>query len=86
MDPPPSDTEKDVKVPQHDSDGSSPDVEALHSEGIAPPGAIPGADNNAVSLEREKSILRKLDKRIVPMVMWTYLMNMMDRGMFYRWR
>ncbi|EHA58131.1 hypothetical protein MCOR27_004741 [Pyricularia oryzae] len=79
MDPPPSDTEKDVKVPQHDSDGSSPDVEALHSEGIAPPGAIPGADNNAVSLEREKSILRKLDKRIVPMVMWTYLMNMMDR-------
>lgn len=28
----------------------------------------------------ERRVLRKLDKRIVPMVMWCYLMNMMDRG------
>ncbi|MBE3044393.1 hypothetical protein IMZ48_17865 [Candidatus Bathyarchaeota archaeon] len=29
----------------------------------------------------EAAIFRKLDYRIVPMVMWCYLMNMMDRGM-----
>lgn len=28
----------------------------------------------------ERRIIRKIDKRIVPMVMWVYLMNMMDRG------
>lgn len=27
----------------------------------------------------ERRIIRKIDKRIVPMVMWVYLMNMMDR-------
>ena len=34
-----------------------------------------------VDLETEKKILRKLDIRIIPMVMWIYLMNFMDRGM-----
>lgn len=29
----------------------------------------------------EQAIFRKLDYRIVPTVMWCYLMNMMDRGM-----
>lgn len=28
----------------------------------------------------EQAIFRKLDYRIVPTVMWCYLMNMMDRG------
>lgn len=28
----------------------------------------------------EKKIIRKLDWHIVPMVMWIYLMNFMDRG------
>lgn len=34
-----------------------------------------------VDIETEKKILRKLDIRIIPMVMWIYLMNFMDRGM-----
>ena len=33
----------------------------------------------------EQSIFRKLDYRIVPTVMWCYLMNMMDRGTYYRY-
>lgn len=28
----------------------------------------------------ERKILAKLDRRIIPMVVWIYLMNMMDRG------
>lgn len=28
----------------------------------------------------EQAIFRKLDYRIIPTVMWCYLMNMMDRG------
>lgn len=35
-----------------------------------------------VSPEVEKRLLRKLDIRIVPMVMWIYLMNFMDRGVY----
>lgn len=33
-----------------------------------------------VDPKTEKKIMTKLDKRIVPMIMWVYLMNMMDRG------
>lgn len=33
-----------------------------------------------VDAETEKKLLRKLDIRIIPMVMWIYLMNFMDRG------
>lgn len=36
-----------------------------------------------VSPDVEKRLLRKLDMRIVPMVMWIYLMNFMDRGKYY---
>lgn len=36
-------------------------------------------DSLAVDKAREKEVIRKLDKRIVPTVMWCYLMNMMDR-------
>lgn len=28
----------------------------------------------------ERKLMRKLDLRIIPMVMWIYLMNFMDRG------
>ena len=28
----------------------------------------------------ERKLMRKLDIRIIPMVMWIYLMNFMDRG------
>ena len=31
--------------------------------------------------ETKKRLIRKLDIRIVPMVMWMYLMSFMDRGM-----
>lgn len=37
-----------------------------------------GADD--VDPAVEQAIFRKLDYRIVPTVMWCYLMNMMDRG------
>lgn len=56
------------------SDGSSGKVEGLEDG--------PGAFVQPVSKLRERQILRKLDMRIVPMVMWVYLMNMTDRGMF----
>lgn len=56
-----------------DSDGMSPDVERLEQ-------VPPGYGEVPVDKEREKHITKKLDKRIVPMVMWVYLMNMMDRG------
>lgn len=57
-----------------DWDSSSGKVEALEE--------APGADSDVVDKMTERAILRKLDYRIVPMVMWVYLMNMMDRGMF----
>ncbi|KAL8334316.1 hypothetical protein RB593_003814 [Gaeumannomyces tritici] len=56
-----------------DSDGTSPDVERLEQAGP------PGYREVLVDSAREKHITKKLDKRIVPMVMWVYLMNMMDR-------
>lgn len=64
-----SDSEKAGVI--QDNDASSGNVEAQ----------IPGADAMAVDKMTERAILRKLDYRIVPMVMWVYLMNMMDRGM-----
>lgn len=51
---------------KHDLDSSSGNLEAAPLE--------------EVDKMRERQILRKLDFRIVPMVMWCYLMNMMDRG------
>ena len=42
----------------------------------------PGAHLMVVDKATERGVLRKLDYRIVPMVMWVYLMNMMDRGEF----
>lgn len=30
----------------------------------------------------ESSILKKLDRRIIPMCCWIYLMNFMDRGVY----
>lgn len=56
----------------NDVDSSSGNAEALEQ--------APGADVMAVDKLTERAILRKLDYRIVPMVMWVYLMNMMDRG------
>lgn len=36
-------------------------------------------DSLAIDKAREKEVIRKLDMRIIPTVMWCYLMNMMDR-------
>lgn len=60
------DDKKDVsRSPEYDS-GS---LEAgSHDEGALVDPAV------------EQAIFRKLDYRIVPTVMWCYLMNMMDRG------
>lgn len=72
-------SEKEKQVPAGYSDGSSPDVEAVEQAGAY--------GERLVSKEREKLITKKLDKRIVPMVMWVYLNNMIDRGEFcYRSR
>ena len=29
----------------------------------------------------ERKLMSKLDRRIIPMIMWMYLVNFMDRGM-----
>lgn len=62
--------EKDMKP--KDSDNSSGNIENVEQ--------ATGGDVEVVDRARERAILRKLDYRIVPMVMWCYLMNMMDRG------
>lgn len=54
------------------SDASSGQVETIEQ--------APGPDTEIVDKATERAVLRKLDYRIVPMVMWVYLMNMMDRG------
>jgi len=33
----------------------------------------------AVDAETEKRLLKKLDRRLIPMICWIYLMNFMDR-------
>lgn len=61
------------KVPwPQNSDASSGQVETVEQ-------AL-GSDSELVDKATERAVLRKLDYRIVPMVMWVYLMNMMDRG------
>lgn len=60
----------DEKLGQaNDLDSSSGNADALENGPL-----------EEVDKIRERQILRKLDFRIVPMVMWCYLMNMMDRG------
>ncbi|KAF6791698.1 major facilitator superfamily transporter [Colletotrichum sojae] len=61
--------EKAEKAPwPQNSDASSGQVETVEQ-----------ADTFNVDKATERAVLRKLDYRIVPMVMWVYLMNMMDR-------
>ena len=38
------------------------------------------SDGPVYTEEMERKAIRKLDWHIVPMVMWIYLMNFMDRG------
>jgi hypothetical protein len=57
-----------------DVDSSSGNIDAIEAAGA------PSATLMVVDKATERAILRKLDYRIVPTVMWVYLMNMMDRG------
>jgi hypothetical protein len=63
----------------NESDRYSPTKE---EEGIATNSDGPVNETSApyVSEETENRILKKLDRRIIPMVCWIYLMNFMDRG------
>jgi hypothetical protein len=61
--------EKDVK--ESDSDNESP--ARIEDVRLTP---VP-----TVNLATEKALMRKLDKRLIPMIMWMYLMSFMDRGM-----
>lgn len=56
-----------------DSDSSSGQIDTVE-DAIAP-----GADVMVVDKATERAVLRKVDYRIVPMICWVYLMNMMDR-------
>ena len=42
---------------------------------------IENASSEPVTVDQatEKALMRKLDKRLIPMVMWMYLMSFMDR-------
>lgn len=67
----------DEKVAQpEDTDSSSGGVDNIEIAGV------PSANLMAVDKATERAVLRKLDYRIVPTIMWVYLMNMMDRGEF----
>ncbi|KAF7549276.1 hypothetical protein G7Z17_g6484 [Cylindrodendrum hubeiense] len=54
---------------------------ASDSESCKVEGLEEAPDSNADFVDKatERAVLRKLDYRIIPMVMWVYLMNMMDR-------
>lgn len=66
----------------NESDRYSPTTK--EEEGIATNSDGPVNETSVpyVSEETENRILKKLDRRIIPMVCWIYLMNFMDRGMF----
>lgn len=64
----------DLSTGLKDSDGSSCKVERLEDQAI-------GSNTEFVDRDTERAVIRKLDWRIIPMIMWVYLMNMMDRGM-----
>jgi len=57
-----------------DLDSESPGTPPLKNEDVEK-----NDTPSVVDAETEKKLLRKLDIRIVPMVMWIYLMNFMDR-------
>jgi hypothetical protein len=50
------------------------DISQSEVEDATPP------DVAVVDKLTERKLMAKLDRRIVPMVMWIYLMNFMDRG------
>lgn len=69
-------------IPEKSSGSKASDSESCKVEGLE---EAPGNDAEFVDKATERAVVRKLDYRIIPMVMWVYLMNMMDRGAFLFW-
>ncbi|KAH7145416.1 major facilitator superfamily domain-containing protein [Dactylonectria estremocensis] len=63
-------------VTEKSSSGKMSDSESCKIENLE---EAPGNDVELVDKQTERAVIRKLDYRIIPMVMWVYLMNMMDR-------
>lgn len=61
----------DKKTPSDSENGT---VAGRNNQQGTPEGPPPPGD------EAEARILKKLDRRIIPMCCWIYLMNFMDRG------
>lgn len=51
------------------------------TSGVAEIEATAGTGAIVVDKAKARAVMRKLDIRIIPTIMWVYLMNMMDRGM-----
>lgn len=49
------------------------------TSGVAEIEATAGSGEIIVNKEKARKVMRKLDIRIIPTIMWVYLMNMMDR-------
>lgn len=62
-----------------DSLPGSPDNEKSSNDSAEVENA-PAISIPVVSAETEKRLLKKLDRRIIPICCWIYLMNFMDRG------
>lgn len=54
--------------------------EKIGSSNDSVSGAEHGTAVPVVSAEVEAALIRKLDRRIIPVCCWIYLMNFMDRG------
>ena len=76
--PPEAETPR-AESEKKDFDSSSIQVERLEDQAV-------GTNTKFVDRETERAVTRKLDWRIIPMIMWVYLMNMMDRGMYLTWK
>jgi hypothetical protein len=49
---------------------------------VPSPGEVENAGTSeVVDKMTERKLMSKLDRRIIPMIMWMYLVNFMDRGM-----
>ena len=72
MDPKPEIRHDEDKASDSDLGVASPVDQHPHVEKT---GTAAGVD-----AEVEKQLLKKLDRRIIPMICWIYLMNFMDRG------
>ncbi|KAH7001162.1 major facilitator superfamily domain-containing protein [Ilyonectria destructans] len=71
-----SQTPRGSAIPEKSSGSKASDSESWKVEGLE---EAPGNDAEFVDKATERAVTRKLDYRIIPMVMWVYLMNMMDR-------